>query len=242
VEGEMQVRRRTAQVAYRHGAGVTIIELMVAMAVMMVLIMMAIPSVVEWNDNQRLKGVVHDAADLFHQARAESIRTGRNHVVFFGNPGVLDPSNNPVQVAGSWVPVLLIDDGPPATANCAIDAGEAARWIDAVPVNNVTWGAARATTAVPTDEGTAAFDYANPAWDGATFADSAGTKINWVMFRPDGIPVVFSGAVGSCGTVGSVGRGGGALYITNGKRDYGAVLSPLGVARVHGFDGSQWTD
>ena len=238
----MQVRRRAAQVVKRHRAGVTIIELMVATAVMTVLIMMSIPSVVEWNDNQRLKGTVRDAADLFQQARAESIRTGRNHVVFFGNPGVLDPSNNPVEVAGSWVPVLLIDDGPPATANCAIDAGEALRWIDPVPVGNVTWGVTRATAAVPTDDGTALFDYTNTGWDGATFADPAGTKINWVMFRPDGIPVVFSGAVGSCGTVGSIGRGGGALYITNGKRDYGAVLTPLGAVRVHAFDGSQWTD
>ena len=56
------------------------------------------------------------------------------------------------------------------------------------------------------------------------------------MFQPNGIPVTFVGAVGGCGAIGITGTGGGALYLTNGKRDYGVVLSSLGGARVHAWD------
>jgi hypothetical protein len=166
------------------------------------------------------------------KARAEAIRTGNNHIVFFGNPGVTDPSGNPVERNGSWVPVLLINDGPPATADCAIGGGEIVEGI--LPEGDLEWGVTLAGAAIGTDSGAAAFDPAG--WDGATFADPGNTKVNWVLFQPSGIPVTFVGAVGSCGAIGTTGTGGGALYITNGKRDYGVVLSPLGAARVHVFN------
>ena len=67
----------------------------------------------------------------------------------------------------------------------------------------------------------------------ATFADPSSAKVNWLLFRPDGIPVGFSGAAGSCGAVGGVGTGGGAFYVTNGERDFAVVLSPLGGVRLH---------
>jgi hypothetical protein len=57
--------------------------------------------------------------------------------------------------------------------------------------------------------------------------------MDWVMFRPDGIPIAFDGDSGDCGNVGAAGAGGGGLYVTNGKRDYAVVLSPLGSVRVH---------
>jgi len=163
-------------------------------------------------------------------ARAEAMRTGRRHVVFFGNPGVTDPSGNAVAMGAAWVPVLLIDDGAPATANCAIDGGEALEAIK--PEDGISWGVSFATSGVATDKGAAPFDPGG-TWDGATFADPGDAKINWVLFGPDGVPVTFAGAVGSCGLLGTLGSASGALYLTNGERDFAVVLSPLGSARVH---------
>jgi hypothetical protein len=55
------------------------------------------------------------------------------------------------------------------------------------------------------------------------------------MFRPDGVPVGFSTACAQ----GQLGSGAGAIYITNGKRDYTAILSPLGAVKVRGFEQTQ---
>lgn len=224
----------------RQQAGVTLLELMVVLAILTALSLAAAPSIIEWNANQRAKAAAREVADLFQLARSEAVRTGNNHVLFFGNPGTADPSGNAVESGGGWVPVLLIDDGPPASANCAIDAGEGVEAI--FPEDGLSWGVSQAGAKVSSDNGKAAFNPSPPPiWDGATFADPSNTKINWVLFRPDGIPVAFSGAMGGCGTVGPTGGGGGALYLTNGERDFGVVLSPLGGVRVHLWSDSQWS-
>jgi hypothetical protein len=36
-----------------------------------------------------------------------------------------------------------------------------------------------------------------------------------------------------CGALSPAGGGGGALYLTDGERDYAIVLSPIGGVRVH---------
>ena len=42
--------------------------------------------------------------------------------------------------------------------------------------------------------------------------------------------------------MGQLGSGNGAIYITNGSRDYAIVLNPLGGIRVHAWNGGagQW--
>ena len=211
-------------------AGFTLIELMVVIGIAGALLAIAAPRVSAWAENQRAKAAARSVADLLLRASVESMRTGNRHVVFFGNPGVDDPSANPVQRGGAWVPVLLIDDGAPSTANCAIDGGEVVESVE--PQDGISWGVSHATSRVAADDGNAPF---NPGgtWDGATFADPANAKINWVMFRPDGIPVTFVGTIGGCGAIGNSGSAGGALYLTNGKRDFSIVLSPLGGVRLH---------
>jgi hypothetical protein len=59
------------------------------------------------------------------------------------------------------------------------------------------------------------------------------------MFRGNGLPVGFDTAC----NVDPVGTAGGAIYLTNGRRDYAIVLSPLGAVRVHAFESGagQWT-
>jgi prepilin-type N-terminal cleavage/methylation domain-containing protein len=215
----------------RSRSGVSLIEVMVVVGLMAVVIGIAMPSLSDWMGNQRARAAARSLADLLLLARGEAIRTGNRYVLFFGNPGNTDPSGNPVEKNGSWVPVLLINDGAPVGSDCRIAAGEAFEAIE--PVDGISWGVTDANIAVSTDSGAAPFNASPPAWDGATFADPANSKVNWILFRPDGIPVGFSGAAGSCGTIGGVGSGGGAFYVTNGERDFAVVLSPLGGVRLH---------
>jgi len=214
----------------RSRSGVTLIELMVVVGLMSVVLAFAVPSFSDWMSNQRARAAARSLADLLMLARGEAIRTGDRYVLFFGNPGSVDASGNAVQSSGDWVPVLLIDDGPPATSDCQIGGGEEFEAIE--PVDGISWGVTDASVAVSTDSGVAPF---NPGstWDGATFADPANAKVNWLLFRPDGIPVGFSGAAGSCGSIGGVGSGGGAFYVTSGERDFAVVLTPLGGVRLH---------
>jgi len=216
-------------------AGITLIEMMVVVSLVGVMLGISLSRLDRWSEDQRAKAAARSVADLLQRARAGAIRTGNRHVVLFGNPGVADPSSNAVELGGTWVPVLLIDDGAPAAANCAIDGGEP---VEAVkPVDGVTWGVSFATGPVATDVGAAPFDPGG-TWDGATFADQNSAKKSWMLFRPDGIPVPFVGAIGSCGAVGSTSRGGGAFYMTNGERDFAVVLSRLGGVRLHVWDRS----
>ena len=224
----------------RRRLGVTLIELVVVVGVIGALLGMSWNRLAAWSENQRVRDAARTLADTLLLARVEAMRTGHNHVVFFGNPGQTDPSGNDVESGGSWVPVLVIDDGTPATANCKIENGEEEIAIE--PTGGLSWGVSFATSKVDTDDGDAPF---NPGgWDGATFADASNNKINWVLFRPDGIPVAFTGAFNSCGTIHSTGSGGGAFYVTNDSRDYAVVLTPMGIVRVHTWDrsGGGWTD
>jgi hypothetical protein len=55
---------------------------------------------------------------------------------------------------------------------------------------------------------------------------------------PDGRPLGFDAAC----TMGQLGSGNGAVYITNGSRDFAIVLNPLGGVRVHSWNSGtgQW--
>lgn len=214
---------------HRGAAGFSLIEIAVVMAIMGAVMLVTMPSVSRWFENQELKGAVRSAADLLLLARSEAIRSGNPHVIFFG----VDPDSTMMtNPDGGFAPLLAVNDGPSTTANCRVDGGEASEYIPAP--DGVTWGVSTATAKVPTDTGGAALPPINDDTSGSTFRDPNGTtRMDWVMFRPDGIPIVFDGDSGDCGNLGAAGSGGGAIYITNGKRDYAVVLSPLGNVRVH---------
>jgi hypothetical protein len=132
---------------------------------------------------------------------------------------------------------MVLNDGNPATANCHIEGGEDSEIVAAEI--DVGWGVTGATVRVPIDSGGASFT--PPQSSGSTFADPSNTATNWVVFRPDGVPVGVSGTANTCGNVGDTGTGGAALYFTNGQRDYAVSLSPLGAVRVHVWSGAAWT-
>jgi len=131
---------------HRGAAGFSIIELVVVMAIMGAVIMVTMPSVSRWFENQELKGAVRSAADLLLLARSEAIRSGNPHVIFFG----VDPDSTMMtNPDGGFAPLLAVNDGPSTTANCRVDGGEASEYIPAP--DGVTWGVSTATAKVPTD-------------------------------------------------------------------------------------------
>jgi len=228
--------RCISRARFRREGGVTLIEIATVLAIAGVLVAVAVPNTMRWERDQRVKGAARDVADLLRLARAEAARTGNRHVVIYGPPGTQDPSGTAIAGSNGTVPFVVLDDGPAATANCKIDAGEAKSVVE--PVRDVRWGVALATVAAPNDPAAGAFTA--PQTRGGTTLSPANAAVPWLLFRPDGVPVRFEGTLGSCGTIGTTALGGAAFYLTNGTRDYAVVLSPMGGVRVHVWDGTAW--
>lgn len=220
--------------SHRAERAFTLIELMIAVAIIGVLAVVVLPNFASWMAGQRLKQGARAVADAFHFARAEAIRTNHRYVVYFETITAVDPAGTALEDAqGNAVPVLVLDDGLAATANCEIDAGETT--LTPVPIlDGVSWGVTKATAAAPLDDPAAVLS------NGTTFLDPAGNDVNWVAFRPDGVPVGFDDAC----VLGQTGSGGGSVYVTDGRRDYAITLSPLGAVRIHTWEevSASWTN
>ncbi len=223
------IRCRNRRRGGRRERGVTLTELAIVFAIVGITVAVAAPNTIRWQRDQRVKGAAHDVADLLLLARSEAARTGNRHVVIYGPPGTQDPAGTAITGSNGTVPFLVLNDGPAATANCQIDAGEARSVVESV--RDVRWGVALATTFAPGDPASAAF--AAPQTRGGTTLDPANNAVPWFMFRADGVPVRFEGALADCGAIGTTALGGAAFYLTNGTRDYAVVLSPMGGVRVH---------
>jgi len=219
-------------------AGFTLIEVMVVVAIIAALSAAAIPSIQEMIERRRLQGFARDLGNVFQIARSQAIRTGNYQIAFFGPLGTADPAGTVlIDSAGDTVPMLILDDGSPATANCHIDVSEDR---ETIPLpNQVEFGVSEATSKVATDSGTASFS--PPQASGTTASDPSNNPTNWVLFRPDGIPVGFDPTTTTCGTIGDTGTGGAGLYVTSGGRDYAVTLAPLGSVRVHAWVETGWT-
>lgn len=207
-------------------SGFTIVELMTVVAIVGILTALGAPLLNQFFVDQHAKHAARAVADLLVLARSEAVRTGRNQIVFFQTDA---DGNALVNAAGSGIPALLLQDDAGAS-NGKIDAGE--RRVDLQAEPNVNWGVGHATGPAPGDA-----DPNGKFATGQTFRNAAGAAAKWVVFRPDGVPRAFS-AVGAYAEAG-VGTGNGALYLTNGRRDYAVILSALGGVRVSSWDVAQ---
>lgn len=213
--------------------GFSLIEIMVVMAIIGAMTALAVPAFSTYFADQRVKQAARSVADVLSLARTEAIRTGRNHVVYFQQ----DPTGAAlVDGAGTPVPVLMVQDddgtGPLPAPNGQVDVGE-----QRMPVRaeaGVNWGVTFAAGAAPGDTGLVA-NFAT----GRTFQTPGMAAAGWIVFRPDGLPRGYS--TGPY-TEGGIGSGGGAVYLTNGRRDYAIVVTPLGGVQVDLWDASrgQW--
>ncbi len=225
-----------------HGrSGFTTIELIVVGAILGALAAAAVPSWRAMQANNRLRDAAGDVADALSVARAKAVASGHRFVVYF-NTGLnvgQDICGNPLEDAsGNPVPILILDDGSPSdpASNCCIDAGDPIQTLQAAI--GVQWGVDFAAAAAPGDA-----DPSNSFTTGTTFTNTAGAQTEWVVFRPDGVPVGFSDVGADC-SLGGTGSGGGAIYVNNDRRDTAVVLSPLGGVKVYGHEraGGVWHD
>ena len=205
-------------------AGFTLLETMLVVSIVAVITALAVPSFSQYAANQRLRSSALEVSTAFSYARSEATRTGNVHLVLFQE----DAQGN--TLTGS--PILVVDDGLPGAIdqNCGIDTGEPTKsfFLD----NDVSFGVTNASGKVSSDGG------ASTVTNGSTFEDAGGSAATWVLFRPEGPPRAFSS---DC-TAGTVGSGGGGIYLTNGNRDVAVVLTPLGASHLHSWyaDGSSW--
>jgi len=203
----------------------------VAVGILAILAAAAVPSLIQWRDNEALRRSARAVGDAFQLARTEAVRNGDNHLVLLGEEvdgtPLLDANGNPR--------VVILNDGPPGgPPNCDDDPGEAQRTFRLQA--GVAFGADDATSAHPLDTGAGNFS------TGSTFTQpppkSGNPPARWVLFRPDGVPV---GVTDGC-VPGATGSGGGAVYLDNGQREYAVVLTPLGTVRVSPWEqgGGTW--
>jgi len=205
-------------------SGMTLLELVVVIVIVGAIAAMAIPSLSSTSANQRLKGAAMSLSGALNLARSDAIRTGNIHLVFVGRDA---QGNVLVDGNGTAVPVLILDDGRPGSANqnCQIDGGENIQTVMQEP--GVTIGLGGGAGAAPDDFGT------GDITTGSSFVGPNTLAASWVLFRPEGTPRSFD--IG-CAT-GPMGSGAGAFYLTNGNRNVAIVLSPMGALRVHGWNG-----
>lgn len=206
-------------------SGMTLIEVAVVTVLIGVIMGLSAVSLDRWDQNERAGAAARSVAELLREASSDAIRTGNVHVAFLSIGGSGDVAGNDLEDNnGDWTPMLVLDDGAPGTANqnCRIDADERVIALDAI--EGVSWGNTSAGgTKAPGDSTAIA------STSGSSFATPAGLATTWVAFLPDGRPLTFSAAC----AFGALGSGNGAIYLTNGERDFAVVLGALGSVRVY---------
>ncbi len=229
--------------------GMTLVELALILVVIAILTAGASFTLLDWSTSLRARDGARDMADLLHLGRAEAIRTGVPHAVFFsvdvgGNDLVAEDG-----VSRAWAALISDDD-----TDLAVDAGELRHAVPMPPPGTgLVFGRDPGRTLVPRNVGARMGD---PFWNTGIegTAEERNSPANfrnpndpndvqhWIVFAPDGTPraAVPDGMGGT--TMGNIGSGDGAIYVTNGEREYAVVMAPLGGVRMFQWDeaGGQW--
>jgi prepilin-type N-terminal cleavage/methylation domain-containing protein len=225
----------------KYQSGITLIEIAVVVVIVGIMAGIAIPSFRSMQDDADLRSGARAIANAFNLAKSHAIQSGDNVIVVFQSAS----GSSPPTELQSTSTIDIIGDGPANSADCAIT--NTAEILDSfTPSDGLSWGTTPAlagTNTVPTDPGLAPSN----ASQGSTFTDAtvmgptldASKFASWVVFQPDGIPRLMT--PGDCANLGTAGRGGGGIYLTNGRRDYAVVMTPMGSVRVHYWNGGSWT-
>lgn len=126
--------------------GLTLVELIVVLVLLLFLAMMAVPSVQVWIRNTQIRNTATSIQAGLQRARAEAMR--RNEVVRFslvtlGNPGLMDNSCAVAENGLSWVVSL---DDPAGKCGEAVSDATAPRMID----SHATGGTSKAAKVLGT--------------------------------------------------------------------------------------------
>jgi type II secretory pathway pseudopilin PulG len=178
--------------------------------------------------DQRAATSARSVADAFSLVRSEAIRTGSNHILAFDIESGL---------GGITADVVIANDGPTGntagvSSNCKIESGEIVHRISLE--QGVRWGTDASLangTPAPNDSGASGNQATGSSFTNATTGDAS-----WLIFGSDGLPRRFTengSTTPPCTALGNVGEAGGAIYVSNGNRDYAIVMSPLGTVRLH---------
>lgn len=100
---------------HRH-VGFTLIEVMVSIAVMVILVMMAAPSLATYSENSKVRGIAESFYASAQVARAEAIRTNQavELVLTTDSPTAANvATSNLSATAGSWLVRKVSDDPTP---------------------------------------------------------------------------------------------------------------------------------
>ncbi len=169
-------------------------------------------------------------ADAFHVARAQAIRTGNNHLVFFAIGGAGDTAGNTLAKRnGEAVPILVLNDGAPGSANqnCVIDASEEIITFERAGRRRL--GSERA------DEWTR-----HRPMSCCRASRRAARASSLRIARSGGpspgcssAPMASRSPIDAACNAGRLGTGGGTIYLWTQSRDFAITLSPLGGVRVH---------
>jgi len=98
----------------RRNSGFTITELMIAIAIIGILVAVAVPAVINWLPNYRLKAAARDLFSHMQKAKLEAVKRNTDVIIIFTTGGYV-----PTGRVGSYQ--IFVDDTP---NNGAFDAGE----------------------------------------------------------------------------------------------------------------------
>lgn len=144
----------------QRGAGFTLVELMIVVAIMGILAGIAYPLMLSWLPNMRVRGAARDVYSVMQRAKAEAIERGGNVAIVFNT------------AANTYT--MFVD----ANSNRLLDAGELPLLSSGPMPNGVAFDN-RAAPPLPAIEVKGADDIV----DGVSFASNA------VAFTPRGLPV-----------------------------------------------------
>ncbi|MFA5700245.1 MAG: GspH/FimT family pseudopilin [Desulfuromonas sp.] len=147
-------------------AGFTLMELLVAIAILAIAAAIAIPGIMNWVPNYKLKGAARDVYSVMQKARSIAVKSNRNAAIIFF------PDTDKYQLY-EWVSGAWVENGEPIALGNGIKFGHgnatAAVPGGAFPPNNVSYADARVVFN-PRGTGSAGYVYLDHQENTTTYA------------------------------------------------------------------------